>query len=119
MLINFIKPDFVHSDERGTLIQLVREGYKQVNVITCAKDTLRGGHYHKHNTEAFYVVSGSFKLVLELDGIIEEYNIGKNTFFSVAPYVKHSFIYSEETLLVSMYSNGVEMSDGAKDIWTF
>lgn len=117
MLINILKPDFEHNDERGTLIQLVREGYKQVNVITCTKETLRGGHFHKLNTEAFYTVSGSYKLTLEYNGQIEEHVLGKGTFFSIAPFVKHSFWYYENTLLVSMYNKGVELENGAKDIY--
>jgi len=118
MLINILKPDFEHTDERGTLTQLVREGYKQINVITCAKETLRGGHFHKLNTEAFYTVNGSYKLTLELNGQIEEHVLNKGTFFSIPPFVKHSFWYYEDTLLVSMYSRGVELENGEKDIYT-
>jgi hypothetical protein len=33
MLIQLLTPNFSHHDERGTLTQLVREGYAQINVI--------------------------------------------------------------------------------------
>lgn len=63
MLIEKLKTDFEFQDERGTLTQLVRRGYSQVNVITSKGGMLRGGHYHKLNTEAFYIVSGSCKVM--------------------------------------------------------
>ena len=34
MLIKFLEPNFIFEDERGLLIQLVRDGFKQVNYIT-------------------------------------------------------------------------------------
>ena len=32
-MVDFLTPDFKFTDERGTLVQLVREGYAQVNVV--------------------------------------------------------------------------------------
>lgn len=37
MLIKFLEPNFIFEDERGLLIQLVRDGFKQVNYITAKK----------------------------------------------------------------------------------
>lgn len=36
-LLKNIKPNFCFEDERGSLVQLVREGYKQFNVIFSKK----------------------------------------------------------------------------------
>lgn len=49
MLIKFLEPNFIFEDERGLLIQLVRDGFKQVNYITAKKNNIRGGHFHKFN----------------------------------------------------------------------
>lgn len=117
MLMTLLTPDFEFEDNRGKLTQLVHEGFRQVNVITCLKDSFRGDHFHKSNNEAFYVVSGSFTLTLEKEGIKEEHLIKQGAFFLIPPFVNHSFFYHEDTLLVSMYSNGVELSDGTKDIF--
>ena len=38
-------------------------------------------------------------------------------FFSIEPFDVHSFLFLEDTTLVSMYSDGVEMPDGTKDIY--
>lgn len=118
MLINILTPNFEFEDDRGKLVQLVREGYKQYNVIFSKENVERGNHYHKENNEAFYVITGKIVLKVEKDGISEEYEFSTGDMFEIPPYVVHSFYYIEDTWLASMYSNGVELADGKKDIYT-
>ena len=118
MLVEIIQPDFQFDDDRGSLVQLIRDGYKQVNVITSTKNVERGNHYHKENIEAFYIISGKFELKLKKDNIEETYVFSEGDMFRIQPYVIHSFYYLEDTTLVSMYSKGVEKDDGTKDIYT-
>ena len=106
--------DFEFQDDRGTIVQLIHEGYRQINVITTQKGVMRGGHYHKQNEEAFYIISGA--LTIEVNG--EKANFGAGDFFGIEANDMHSFCFLEDTLLVSMYSNGVELPDGSKDIFT-
>lgn len=117
MLIEYMKKDFEFTNDTGTLIQLVHDGWKQVNVIFSKLGGVRGGHYHKYNDECFYVVSGSFNLTVWKDCEQEHYLMKKEDMFRIKPYVYHTFEYLEDTFLVSMYSNGVELDDGTKDIW--
>lgn len=113
-MLRIIKTDFEFSDDRGTITQLIHDGYKQVNVITSKKGVFRGGHYHKENREAFYVVSGALKL--DVNGQMHVFKSGD--FFGIDPFDMHSFLFEEDTTLVSMYSEGVEKADGTKDIYT-
>lgn len=106
--------DFEFQDDRGTIVQLVHQGYRQFNVITTRKGVMRGGHYHKQNEEAFYIISGA--LTINVNG--EEATFGPGDFFGIEANDMHSFYFLEDTLLVSMYSSGVELSDGSKDIYT-
>ena len=117
MLIEILRPDFEFEDERGTLIQLVREGYGQVNFITSCAGALRGGHYHKQNDEAFYVIKGKFHLTVSKDVQTEHYNFKKKDFFKIPAGVEHSFEFHTETCLISLYSKGVELENGGKDIY--
>lgn len=119
MLIKILKPDFEFEDERGSLTQLVRTGYTQVNVITSVADSLRGGHYHEKNEEAFYIITG--KLKLEVAGLEEgvgqeEYVFSAGDMFQIPRGIVHSFYFAQPTTLVSMYSGGVEQPGGVKDI---
>lgn len=119
-LFDYLEPDFLFNDDRGMLVQLVRNGWNQVNYIYTKKGVIRGNHYHKFNTEAFFVISGKFNLELQsLDGDKRENVImNKNKFFRIGPNVLHSFTFLEDTLLISMYDKGVEKTDGSKDIET-
>ena len=118
MLIDFITPDFRFQDERGSLTQLVHDGWKQINYITSVAGSFRGDHFHLKNKEAFYVISGAFKLTLKHNQTNEsaEYDIKAGDFFIIHPNVTHCFTYTTETTLISLYDNGVELSDGTKDI---
>ena len=63
MLINYIKPDFVHQDERGGLYQLVSKGFNQVNYIYSKADMVRGGHFHKINKEIFVFIDNYYSSI--------------------------------------------------------
>ena len=56
------KIDFQHSDIRGDLIQLVHDGFKQINILKTNKGSTRGAHFHKKAIEAFFVYSGSVEV---------------------------------------------------------
>ncbi len=115
MLIERLKPDFTHKDDRGTLTQLIRRGYSQINVITSKGGVFRGGHYHELNTEAFYIVSGRCRVTARKDGKTQTEEFSTGDFFRVGPYVTHDFDYLEDSVLVTMYSLGVELDDGKMD----
>lgn len=116
MLIERIKPDYEHRDERGTLIQLVRQGYSQFNVVTSKAGVLRGGHYHRYNTEAYYVIQGKCRVTAYKDDKRESSIFGAGDFFRIGPYVTHDFDYIEDSVLVTMYSLGVELGNGRMDM---
>lgn len=119
MLINFIKPDFQFSDQRGCLYQLAHSGWNQINFIFSRAGTLRGNHYHKVNKEAFFVINGNFKLSIStLDSSVSEtYELNTGDFFIINPNLIHSFSYLTDTSLISFYDKGVELSNGNKDIF--
>jgi len=119
MLIEFIKTDFEFTDERGSITQLVHDGWKQVNYITTKAGVLRGNHYHKNNEEAFFVISGEFELELVDINTQEKENhtIKAGDFFIIRRNLSHSFNFTKDTELISMYSNGVEEEQG-KDIYS-
>lgn len=113
-MIREIACDFAFSDNRGTLTQLVHDGWKQVNVITSKMGAVRGGHYHKENKEAFYIISGALEVTV--NGTCHRF--GEGAFFAIDAFDRHSFRFLEDTVLVSMYSDGVELPDGTKDIYS-
>lgn len=112
------KIDFQHIDERGSLSQLIHEGFKQINVLESKKGVERGSHFHKESVEAFYVVSGSVKVTLWNKEKKEEVIFDKGDFFEIHPYILHNMLFLSDCLLVQMYDIPVEKPNGVKDIFT-
>ena len=110
--------DFQHVDERGSLSQLVHEGFKQINVLESKKGVERGSHFHKESVEAFYVISGSVKVTLWNKNKKEEVVFNKGDFFEIHPFVLHNMLFLSDCLMVQMYDEPVEKEDGTKDIYT-
>ena len=109
--------DFRHNDFRGSLTQLVHEGYKQINVLITKEGADRGAHFHKVATEAFFLITGSVKVDFvgkEEKQIVE---FGKNDFFEIQPMVLHDMHFTEDCIMVQMYDIPVENPDGSKDIY--
>ena len=117
MLIEMLQPDFKFANETGLLVQLVHEGWEQVNVLVSKAGATRGGPYHKVSKEVFYVISGEVKLTLETDTEKEEYTLKEADMFLISPYQRHTFSFAKDTVMVSMYDVCVEREDGSKDIY--
>lgn len=111
-MYEILKPDFCHEDDRGSLVQLFHEGWRQVNVVSSKGGTVRGGHYHKNNREAFYIINGSCEVTLALNGEQQTRTFKAGDFFAIEPNTGHTFKYLEDTLLVGLYDLGVEDKGG-------
>ncbi len=116
-MIEFIKPDFSFQDDRGELVQLCRKGWKQINVTFTKAGVFRGGHYHKNNKEAFYIIEGEIEIHLAKGGKEENITVKNGDFFILKPYAVHSFNFKKDTLMVALYDKGVEEANGQKDIY--
>ena len=117
-MVEIIEPNFKFCDERGSFAQLVREGYRQINVLISKAGIKRGGHYHKLNREAFYVIGGSLDLLVNTETESKTYHFKTGEMFVILPLTVHELQFTEDTVMVSMYDKGVEMEDGEKDIYS-
>ena len=116
-LYNIRIPDFRFADGRGSLVQLVHEGYAQINVLESKAGSTRGVHFHKRATEAFYVVNGNVEVTF-IKETTEKVTFRPGDFFEVLPLVLHNMYFPEDCLMVQMYDIPVENEDGTKDIFT-
>ena len=117
-LYNIRTPDFRFKDARGCLVQLVHEGFPQINVLESAAGSSRGAHFHKRAVEAFYVVNGSVEVTLLNKELTEHVLFRQGDFFEIPPWVLHNMHFPEACLMVQLYSIPVENKDGTKDIFT-
>ena len=109
--------DFQHKDDRGILTQLIHEGYQQINILESLKGVIRGEHFHKISTEAFYLIYGSVKVEFMRDGEKKVVTFNKGDFFEIPPLVIHTMIFNEDCLMVQMYDVPVKNDKGV-DIYT-
>ena len=117
-MIEILEPDFFFADDRGTLTQIVREGYRQVNAVFTKKGAVRGTwHYHKDHDEACYVIAGRLRVAAACGDAREEQTFTGGDMFLIPANVKHYFTYLEDTYLVVLYTDCVEHADGTKDIY--
>ncbi len=119
-LFKTLSPVFKFSDERGSIIQLFQGNHEQVNILRCAKNSIRGGHYHKLNTEAFYIIDGSVTVKLRMleDNLSEEIKtFVKDDYFEIPPNVNHELEFMEDTLMAAVYDKGIVLPDGFSDIY--
>lgn len=101
------------------LTQLVRNGWKQVNVVKYHKGVVSGGHYHKYNIECFYIVSGYIELTVWRNNEEKQtYEFHTGDMFKIDKNVFHTLIYKKNSILVVLYDNGVEIDENTKDIWS-
>lgn len=116
-LFETLNIDFQYTDEKGTLTQLVHEGFNQVNVLESKKGCVRGNHFHKLSREAFYVVKGSVEVTLTRDGLTSIILFRKGDFFLIPTYTLHFMKFPEDCIMVALYDISVEKADGTKDIY--
>ena len=117
-LYNIRNLDFLFKDARGSLVQLVHEGFSQINVLESRIGSSRGAHFHKKAIEAFYVVNGSVEVTLMSKGITESVVFHQGDFFEILPFVLHNMHFPEDCLMIQLYNIPVENGDGTKDIFT-
>ncbi|MCI9508037.1 MAG: spore coat polysaccharide synthesis [Oscillospiraceae bacterium] len=117
-LYNILQADFLCSDLRGQLVQLVHNGYQQINILESRKGAVRGGHYHKISKEAFFVVSGSVDVAFKRGEEQEIVRFLKNDFFLIEPYTIHRMSFCEDCVLIALYDVPIEKEDGTKDIYS-
>ena len=66
----YLKKLPVHKDERGALFEILRSDWKifkkfgQTYITVCKTGWVKGWHYHKIQTDNFFVVKGKARIVL-------------------------------------------------------
>ena len=114
-----------HSDNRGFLIEFLREDERilnfkgQVYASTISPGDVRGNHYHTQKTEIFCVIKGKLKVLVQqinsdnVDEYIldsEQDNIDR---IMVLPNYAHAFInIGEEQAILLAWGNKVHDHSG-------
>ena len=98
-------------DERGLLKKVFKKNYFDINsqaeeayVLYSHKDSVRGNHYHKLNTECFFIISGTAKVAIKniKTGYYDEMEIDykDNILIKVHPFMAHAFKNEKDEELI-------------------
>ena len=95
-----IKP--VHTDERGVITDLLQdETINAVTIISFLKGAVRANHYHKETYQWNYVLSGSIKIVTQLQNQEKvETIMNQGEFVVTMPNESHALIAVEQAELL-------------------
>ena len=99
-----LKIEYIRSDNRGMLVQINTDLWKQINYLCIQKDNSFGGHYHKHKKELFYLARGKVK-------VNETEIINSNECFVINPLEKHTIYALENSELVELLSEPFNKND--------
>lgn len=108
-MIRFIAPYFSHSDQRGGITGLINFGeWREVNVIRSDAGAIRGNHFHKGTTEAFVLLEGRLRIILErvsngaLSGSCDVVMAEAGQVFLIEPNVCHEFEVLEPSVWINL-----------------
>ena len=105
--MNYSQPEYIRSDSRGTLTQVITNTFSQLNVLNIKKDFTFGGHYHKNKREVFYLVSGLVKL--NVNNMVSYFSAG--SVMTIEPYDKHTLTALEESVIVEALTKPYDRED--------
>lgn len=101
------KIDPVHTDERGTIVDLLNEKLNHVGLIVTEKDAIRGNHYHKLSIQYTYVLSGKFEVLIAKSDSptnVKKIILGPGEIIIIPPGIIHQFKALEKATIIDMIS---------------
>jgi quercetin dioxygenase-like cupin family protein len=83
----------VHTDDRGSIFDLVEDKVGHVGMVTFTTGSVRGNHYHKVSVQYSYVLSGELELTTsQIDGSDSKTEkLVPGTLSRIPPLVIHTY----------------------------
>ena len=111
--------DAVHSDDRGSIQNLVNFPMKNIALITSVKGSIRSNHYHKTDWHYMYVLKGSFDYHYRKTNSSDEIKVirvsaGEMVF--TPPMEDHATVFIEDTQLLAMSRNARDQESYESDV---
>ena len=106
--VSVFKVDPVHTDDRGSIIDVLNEQIGHVGVVEFTKGAVRGRHYHVESTQYDYILSGKLLLVVcDKDGSNREdheLSVGMGT--KIMPGKVHTYVALENSKMLDLTTLG-------------
>ncbi|MBS3105487.1 hypothetical protein J4234_04475 [Candidatus Woesearchaeota archaeon] len=99
-----IKPEFV--DERGEIINILKESIVHVAIITSKAGSIRANHYHPNQIQHVYLISGKYESVSKnlkvKSSKIESQIIKPRNLVITPPMVAHAMRFLEDSVMLNL-----------------
>jgi len=109
-----LEPYFRFDDDRGAFLGISQgSAWREANMVETRKGMTRGGHYHKHTSELFFILEGAVKIDL-LDirtGEERQLTAEKGEIFIVEPGEVHTFCALTDAVWINMLSQPMDQND--------
>lgn len=94
-----VSPKCAHSDDRGEITDiLTKENIEYITLITSAKGTNRGNHYHKKTVQMVYILKGRMKLLTQMpENPVMATILEKGDLAVTEPMERHAMIALEDS----------------------
>ncbi len=114
-MITFVERYFKYEDPRGSIQGLINSGsWREVNLITSSKNSIRGDHYHKETIELFIILEGEIEVISQrvvnnaLMGNDTHFIVRSGDVFMVEPFCNHIFVVREDSKWINMLSEPID-----------
>ena len=119
--MKWVNPYKMMQDERGRFLGITNSGpWNEINMLESRAGAVRGGHYHKHTTEAFYIICGKIEIeIRNLDNnTIEVFSAKQDDVFIIEPMEIHTFKILTDSKWINMLSSSMDQTNGPIDIFS-
>ncbi len=109
--MKLVRPACAYHDDRGEIIDILKDEIHYVTLIKSARGSTRGNHYHKKTVQYVYILEGKMKLLSQMPeapaetSILEKGDLALNE-----PWEKHSLTALEDTVFL-VFTRGVRGGD--------
>ena len=105
------------TDSRGTILPLEHD-LANVQLITSTKGAIRANHYHKTDTHACYLVTGSMNFYWRNhgDSTIYKEKIVAGEKFTTGPMIDHEMVFLEDSIMIVISEHKRDALNYDKDI---
>lgn len=98
-----IELEAVHTDDRGSIFDLVDDPVAHIGFITFTKGAVRGNHYHLKSAQYSYVTEGEMTLFIkDPEGNITTYDLKPGTFTTIPAGYVHTYAAKTDAAMVDI-----------------
>jgi oxalate decarboxylase/phosphoglucose isomerase-like protein (cupin superfamily) len=113
------RPSPAFRDQRGTITDLVQgEPFDAASIITSAKGSVRGNHYHRETLQIMFVIKGRVEIVTQMPGgPVRRSMAGAGDLVRTPPIERHAIVALEDTEVLVLTKGPRSGSDYESDTY--